>query len=377
MILFLCEDIWSMGHNKGVSSLNRIIEVLKRENKIMLLTPEVGCRQLKNRYLEYVYNFLKYICINVSYICQALKMSDKPKMIYVSSPLATVAGKFLSVYYNVPYIQRLYGTFLYKKLGNRFEMLKSYQEVLAFWFEASKYIITDDGTYGDKVAKYFNIPQEKILFLVNGVDKVENIDRNGCRADLCSTYGISKDSFLIISVSRLVSWKRVDRIIKAMNILLQHKDIYYLLIGEGIEKEYYKRISLNDNVIFVGSKTNEELKRYYLAADVFVSMYDLSNLGNPLLEAMSAGIPIITLNNGDTKKVYDGENMILLKVKSDEEIERDLAHEICMLKENATMRKKLQNAAKRYANENLLSWEERIDIERRTIQYFIDNRKQK
>lgn len=363
MIFFLCEDIWSMGENKGVSSLHRLIELVKQDEEILVLTPRCKVSRFRNRWASYIYHFFIYLFVNIQYIFTAFRIHVHPKSIYVSSSLPSIAGKILSVYYRCPYMQRLYGTFLYPKLGKRLSLLKSYEEVLAFNLNADRYVITDDGTFGDKVAKYFNISDEKVLFLMNGVDKKNPSLKEKKRIEICEKYGIPTNGFLVISVSRLASWKRVDRIIFAMNNLAGNNDVYYLIIGDGEQKGYYESIRKNKNIFFVGAKTYLEVKEYYLSADLFVSMYDFTNLGNPLLEAMSAGLPIITIDNGETKKIYDGNNMVLLEEKKDTELIDDLTEMIIRLKANPKWRKQLGDSAKKFADSNLLSWEERIRVE--------------
>lgn len=103
--------------------------------------------------------------------------------------------------------------------------------------------------------------------------------------------------------------------------------------------------------------------------DVFLSLYDISNLGNPLFEAMNAGLAIITLDNGDTKSIYDN-NMILLDCSSEEEIVKNVYEKIFYLKSNAKIRKRIGVEAEAYINGKVLSWEERISIEIKEILYW-------
>ena len=374
-ILFLTEEIWSMSKSSGVSSLNRLILKINSQMCTIVFKPDeydlkcyclknfkIRKNKFKNRYLNYIFNILISLKLNLDYVISGIKLKEKPDIIYVSSNLPCLSGFLLSKYYKVPYIQRQYGTFLYSKLNNIVEKIKYHREVLSFLLPAQKYIITDDGTYGYEVAKYFNIPDGKILFIRNGIDKMSLDDSIEVRNNIIDRFNLPNNAFIVVSVSRLVKWKRVDRIISAFNGI-DDNNVYLFVIGDGDERNYYESMKKNKNILFLGAITNNEVQQFMKACNCFVSMYDISNLGNPLLEAMAAGKPIITLNNGNTKSVYNGENMILLPDISEEEIKKLIIKNILLLKNDNAYSKKLSNAAYKYAEENILSWDERINIE--------------
>ena len=103
---------------------------------------------------------------------------------------------------------------------------------------------------------------------------------------------------------------------------------------------------------------------YLQRADVFISLYSASNLGNPLFEAMRCGKAIITVDTGTTGSVIKNEaNGILLPEK-----ELSCLHkEICRLLSDENERKRLGNGAKRFADENFRTWDERVAAEIREV----------
>lgn len=374
-ILFLTEEIWSLSKNSGVSSLHRLILKINNKMRVSIFKPDdypIDCYfcknfQLlkltsKNRYMNYFFNILISIKLNFDYFVAGIQLNEKPDIIYVSSNLPSLSGFLLSRYYKVPYIQRQYGTFLYAKLDNFIEKLKYHREVLSFLLPAEKFIITDDGTYGYDVAKYFKISDDKILFIKNGIDKISEDNKDTYRNLIIRKYNLPSNSFIVISVSRLVSWKRVDRIINAFNTI-KDTDVFLIVIGDGEERKFYESIKKNNNILFLGAIKNSEVQKFMLGCDCFVSMYDISNLGNPLLEAMAAGKPIITLNNGNTKSVFNGKNMILLPYENENKIVKSIKENVLLLKNNKVFSEKLSQESKKYADENLMSWNERIDFE--------------
>lgn len=374
-IMILCEGLWSLGENAGVTSLGRLISVLSKKDNVILLSPDkenIICYKkihichlkldMKNRYLSYLGGVLQWILYNIACIYYGCTIKEKPNIIYVSSSLPAISGYILSLYYKVPYIQRQYGTFLRKKLNSRIEKIKSFQEVLSYKLPATKFIITDDGTYGDEVAEYFGISNEKVLFWRNGIDRPDFSKQNEIRNYIRKANRLDEKDIVVLAVSRLVHWKRVDRIIEAFN-RIKKDNIKLIVIGDGSERKILESLSKNKNVLFLGAITNDKVKEYMLACDIFVSMYDLTNIGNPLLEALSAGMAIVTLDNGDTPSMSNGKNMIMLSSKDESLIINDLSKEICNLSINQIKRKLLGENARVYAENNLLSWEERINKE--------------
>lgn len=86
--------------------------------------------------------------------------------------------------------------------------------------------------------------------------------------------------------------------IKAMPWIREiYPDVRLVVVGAGDPSRYASRITrygIRDNVVFVGSVSNEDRVRYMAGSDLFLA----PNTGNEsqgivLLEAMSAGLPVI------------------------------------------------------------------------------------
>jgi glycosyltransferase involved in cell wall biosynthesis len=146
----------------------------------------------------------------------------------------------------------------------------------------------------------------------------------------------------IISVGRLVRWKRVDLLIKAVHILcVNFDDVELIIIGAGPEENKLKQLSseigISEKVKFVGSIYDPVmLGKYYLTSTVFVQP---GMGGLALNEAMCFGKPIIcSICDGTEKKlVREGYNGIYFK----EGKENDLADKIKFLFSNPNLIQKM------------------------------------
>ena len=112
---------------------------------------------------------------------------------------------------------------------------------------------------------------------------------------------------------------------------------------------------------FVGAVPQAEVQRYLWAADVFLSVNELSNVGNPLLEAMLAGRCILTLDEGDTRDlIKDGETGVLLPTGEPVAIADALA---ALARGPGQAPSAWPRRALAFAQAHFWSWEQRIDAE--------------
>jgi glycosyltransferase involved in cell wall biosynthesis len=168
---------------------------------------------------------------------------------------------------------------------------------------------------------------------------------------------------IILSVGRLIDWKGTISLINAMPAVLKNfPDAMLVIIGTGPEEANLKKrvqeLGLNNDVRFMGFVKSEDLPSYYHQACVFVLPSLNINgrtegLGVVLLEAMTAGCPVIGSNVGGIPDIIiDGETGFLVP-------ERDpaaLALKICQVLSDADLRDKFRrNGYERIRN--FFTWE--------------------
>jgi len=381
-------DIWSMGENKGAPSLWYTLKgYADNEWKVYFITGN------KNR--DSIYNVHKNIEIvrfdaqwikklfkikKISFIANAIwwlyfqiksfligyKITKKEKInvFYAYEITGALTVKILSFIFHKPAISRFQGTILAPWVGKKLWKIRLWQHILAFKTPVNLLIMANDGTQGDQVLRHLRVNMNKVEFWTNGVNKdiyFPDFNKNNFKKEL----GIKNDENILLTISRLENWKKVDRILKAMpQIIKKHQNFKLLIIGEGSERQNLEnlasKLQITAYVKFLGALPHQELKKYYNLADIFISLYDLSNVGNPLLEAMSCGKCIVTLDVGDTNKfIKNDENGILIKQN---ELKK-LPKIIIKLLRDDWKRKNLGNNAKEFADKHFWTWEKRISTE--------------
>jgi len=132
--------------------------------------------------------------------------------------------------------------------------------------------------------------------------------------DKFSLYEKKEDFYL--TVSRLVSYKKVDLIVKAFNEMPDKK---LFVIGSGENLNYLKKIA-NRNVKILGYQPDEIVISYMQKAKGFVYAA-LEDYGIVIREALSCGTPVIAFNKGGVvESIVEGVNGVLFKNQNIEDI---------------------------------------------------------
>lgn len=379
-------DIWSMGQKKGAPSLWRTIKNFadhgwkiffltgnKKKDSVYKVHPNIKIVRFNSSWLNINAFFVKsiwwlYFQILAFFIGYKISRKEKIDFFYGYEVQGIPVSKVLAKIFKKPIISRFQGTKLSAHLKKKFWKIKYWDEIFAMKIPTDLLIMANDGTMGDKVLRKINAKTKKVKFWLNGVDKniyIPNFDKNKFKKEL----KIEENKKILLAVSRLERWKRVDRIIKAMpKVKKAYPEIKLLIIGDGKEKENLeklaKELKVDSEIRFLGALPHDELKKYYNLADIFISTYDISNVGNPLLEALSCGRCIITLDIGDTNKfIYNEENGILVKLNK----LNILPDIIIKLLKDDEKRKRLEENAKEFAKNKLWTWEERMEAEFREV----------
>ena len=176
------------------------------------------------------------------------------------------------------------------------------------------------------------IEPEKVTAISLGVDTSEfypdiNID------NVKERYGLSdKTTVTILFASEIVPRKGVEYLVRAADIIvnqLNYKEVLFLLKGKAYEKEYLERIrklieeyKLEENVkMILGYIPLEDVKRLYVACDIYV----LPSLEEPcptsLLEPLACGKPLVGTNvGGIVTMIKNGWNGFLVEPANEKQL---------------------------------------------------------
>lgn len=245
--------------------------------------------------------------------------------------------------------------------GDVFTMRNSkiFDNIGSYVFKNSDNITANSNFTKDVIINMDNKIENKIEIIPMGVDIIRF---NPARiSNLKETF---MADYIILSIGRLVEKKGIKYLIIAMKDIIKIFPGAKLIIGGSgpdrkILEKLVRDLGLQDNVIFVGYISNDDIPKYYASSDIFVLPSvetkggDTEGLGVVLLEAMASRTCVIGSNiGGITDIIINNETGFLTKPENS----KDIAEKIIMLLSNKKLRQIVSEKGLKMVNEKF-SWE--------------------
>lgn len=151
-------------------------------------------------------------------------------------------------------------------------------------------------------------------------------------------------SNVVVSVGRFVKQKKQEVLARVAD----KNQLKVFFIGNGPRQKRVEDIVNGSTVNFVGAVPREDVGNYLAKAGVFVLVANWEGFPRAILEAMSAGLPVIASDVGGVSEIVDDSVGVLLKKNSEQELE----HALLDLLNHPEKRKQMgENARKRIEQE--------------------------
>lgn len=234
------------------------------------------------------------------------------------------------------------------RLGN--DLLNSTSKCHDLIFNSASRIMTCSNYIGERVATIRH--DSKIRTLYNGINvkafnpkKEQQISRQ--------EVGLSEKDFVIVYSGRVNKDKGVTELIDAMLMLRDKPNIKLMIIGSTFfanaanEDEFVRSLkekarTIEDRIIFTGFVSYSQMPNYLQLADIAAlpSMWE-EPFGLTIVEAMAAGLPLITTKSGGIPEICEGVATIVER----EGIVNNLVSAIIDLYEHPEKRKQMTEAS--------------------------------
>ncbi len=160
-------------------------------------------------------------------------------------------------------------------------------------------------TVADSISREHKIKREKVPVVYNGVD--------------CKRYDLPKiksDKIRFVTVGNIYSVKNYSFLIDCFaEVARENENISLTIVGDGVLRgeieEQAQQLGVADKIRITGVVSDVE--NYLADADVYVASSVFEGLPISMLEAMSAGLPVVSTNVGGVPDIIkNGENGILV-----------------------------------------------------------------
>lgn len=174
------------------------------------------------------------------------------------------------------------------------------------WWSWMKYIIAPS-RFLENIALDYGIPPQKMRQINNAYHGPEEITLS--KQEARKKLGIDQNEKVLLTICRLMIWKGVDGIIKALVDLPKDHKLY--VVGDGDQMEAWTKLAndlgVGDRVFFKGNVPYDLIPAYLRASDVFVLNSNYEGLSHTTLEVMWHGLPaVITGVCGNKELIEDG-----------------------------------------------------------------------
>ncbi|MCL1966075.1 MAG: glycosyltransferase family 4 protein, partial [Candidatus Bathyarchaeota archaeon] len=212
----------------------------------------------------------------------------------------------------------------YSRLNANEKFLVSFNRFLQF-FEiamikrANRIIAVSDFTR-QELKKYYNIPENRIHVIHNGVD-TNKFQPAKDKQKIKTELGLNPNDHIILSVGRLYARKGLFTLIDTLStVIKQFPNTKLVISGKGQSNEmtklhtHAKHLAVEKNILFTGYYPDQKLPKLYQAADIFAFSTFYEHHPFAILEALATGLPVVTTTvGGIAETIETGKNGLLVQ----------------------------------------------------------------
>ncbi|WP_031427791.1 N-acetyl-alpha-D-glucosaminyl L-malate synthase BshA [Flavimarina sp. Hel_I_48] len=254
----------------------------------------------------------------------------------------------------IPMVTTLHGTDI-TLVGNH----PFYKPAVTFSINKSDVVTSVSTSLKEDTLRLFKI-KKKINVIPNFID-LSGVSSGftDCQRELMA----SDNERIITHISNFREVKRIPDVIKIFNQIQEHIPSKLIMVGEGPEREPAEalcdELGISKKVIFLGN--SNEVDKILCFSDLFLLPSKAESFGLAALEAMAAGVPVVSSNAGGLREVNkDGVSGFLNEVG---DIDGMAANAISILKDDKVLEQfkaQAKNEARQFDIETIVPMYEKV-----------------
>ncbi len=286
---------------------------------------------------------------------------EKPDIVHVHTPIASVLGRIAAKLARVPtIIYTAHGFYFHENMSKRaYNFFYSIEKITAKLF--TDYIFTQSQEDGDLAINKSFLPSGRITVISNGIDVTDkfnpkNIQKNKIN-ELRKKINIKETDKVITFIGRLVKEKGVFELLEAFR-RMKKDNIKLLVIGDTGDserdqsaQEELENYAQDENVFFLGHRT--DIPELLSITDVFCLPSYREGMPRSIIEAMAMECAIVATDiRGSREEVDHNVNGYLVPLKSIQPLTHALEKVINNEEQLNNFKKAARKKAVNFYNEN-------------------------
>lgn len=187
----------------------------------------------------------------------------------------------------------------------------------------SPWVIAISQYVSDQLKRHYGFDAARTRLIFNGVDPDTSPadERRRHRVEIRRQFGLADDDLVLLAVAHNFKLKGVDKMIQAMaeGRVRELGNVFAIIVGRDNPKTLVEQAAaagLADRVFFAGP--SQRVSAFFHAADILVHPTYYDPCSRVVLEAMAAGLPVITTRyNGAAERITDGREGYVIDCPTD------------------------------------------------------------
>ena len=227
-----------------------------------------------------------------------------------------------------------------RKYGLKAEFLRRLQKITV---NGAYFVIAPSMYFRELVSKWTK-NHEKVFCIYNGID-LSSIPKHPGKIE----------SRTIVSAGRLVAWKGFDVLIRLMKFLPDWK---LFIAGDGPLRKELEALAQNEGVgqrvVFQGQIPKRDMIGALQKSELFILNTSFESFSFQIVEAMAAGVPVITTNVGNLAEIVDDGKSGILVAPNDERAILEAIEKLSNPAFRESIIREAQEKAKKFSIENTI-----------------------
>lgn len=300
------------------------VQFFNKTNELIIISRNNG----KDVIVDEKYNIIKEI--NLFEFLK--KFSNEKIVVFYNS------GRWIENFINIRKLLPL-AIIIYRTGGNEIIQapldlnIDDYNERKLYWRnsinQSIDWLITNSDFTSNRLIE-FGINKKILIKIGGGIDEQVVKDAIANKTNTRRNLQINKEENVCVCCARFVPYKRVDFLIKALDLCNQK--LILLLAGDGPLEAMLKTVAkqVSYEIKFLGSLSQKEAVELIAAGDVYVqastdlerivkggSYIHTEGMGRSLLEAICVGVPIVMTKCGAVGEYINSDNGVLVENMED------------------------------------------------------------